>query len=122
MFLAIEVVAMARRQGVGEAAPVTPTTPLHAKQDLVSACVRACGLSWKQAKAAPTWPFDHKMVTQVLGTALAPVAIYLLKLAGGLLQRQLFSQGTFGSLPRHLGEPFHQEIQQGPHRGRQMLA
>ena len=41
-----------------------------------------------QVKDASTWPFDHKMVKQVLGSTLVPLSVYLLKLTGGMLERQ----------------------------------
>ena len=50
----------------------------------------AWSLYEEQVKAASTWPFNHKMVKQVLGSTLVPLGLYWLKLAGGMLGRQLF--------------------------------
>lgn len=49
----------------------------------------AWSLFEQQVKVASTWPFNHKMVRQVLGSTLVPVIVYYLKLAGGLLGHQL---------------------------------
>lgn len=50
----------------------------------------AWSLFEQQVKNAPTWPFSHNMVRQVLGSTLIPVTVYYLKLAGGALSQQLF--------------------------------
>lgn len=48
----------------------------------------AWSLYEEQVKNASTWPFNHKMVRQVLGSTLVPLGLYWLKLAGGMVGRQ----------------------------------
>ena len=48
----------------------------------------AWSLYEEQVKSASTWPFNHKMVRQVLGSTLVPLGLYWLKLAGGMVGRQ----------------------------------
>jgi len=49
----------------------------------------AWSLYEEQVKNASTWPFNHRMVRQVLGSTLVPLGLYWLKLAGGMVGRQL---------------------------------
>ena len=49
----------------------------------------AWSLYEEQVKSASTWPFNHKMVRQVLGSTLVPLGLYWLKLAGGMVGHQL---------------------------------
>lgn len=49
----------------------------------------AWSLYEEQVKVASTWPFNHRMVRQVLGSTLFPVLIYYLKVAVGGLWKQL---------------------------------
>ncbi len=63
-------------------ARTTDITALHSR-------FAAWSLYEEQVKAASTWPFNHKMVRQVLGSTLVPATIYYLKVAGGVLWKHL---------------------------------